>query len=834
MNFGDFASMFTKMKESFTQVFSLKTINKEIKLISEQFQSLTKLEKEKISEITNYDKYEINYSQPLNNNKENPEITESNNILYLALVSFHQKMGSVVELTYPSLDTIKNNPSSEVLSLIDEESEKNNNIESIINMINSQLITYSLMDGIHLVDTDTQIYFLHNLKKPIYCLSYYVQVKTGNGNPDKEDSFQENVRECIQKAICIVSLKPIFNHYILYQNFYTHLKNDMDSFMAQTSLNDKSKLDSLFQKLNQDFIIFDSKIDLWMLNIRKLFFFLKNDIFNILKLILCEQNILIFSQIPSNVSLFIISLLYTLPGEISQILTNYEYQNALPFKLFHKNYLIYPLFSLFDLNPLTEKIKQNENLHYIIGTTNFLVARSKDIKYACFINLDELSITFDNNIESNLISNNSNENKIIEEINKEINLNLIKEGTNNKYENSKKYNIDENWILESSKCKEDYLNENKMILKRLREYIMSIVFDMNYLMNEIKYISENNNENKASIKMKKINEEINNNYYKLIGDENENISEINTDNKIKESSPTLESKQSKEEEDFLPRIDELISDPYIYLLDSKLSFSTNNQIDMGLIASPQKTDSTKDIKSPLSNLNILYLVTYWIKTKNFQNWFLTKTEEQNNKLMKLSPLNSAKDSINKLYDYDNNEYNGTMQFGKKNGKGKLSYIEKRMTYVGIFINGLREQKGNLSSLDNKYLYDGDWKNDVFEGNGSLVTREGNKYVGTFKNGLYEGQGYLIDNEGNIYNGNFKNGKKNGEGELNMNNGNKYIGMFKQDLFNGKGKIVDKNGNILQEGNFKDGIFIPKKKKEKEKEKEDKDEKKIENKKEENK
>ena len=832
MNFGDFASMFTKMKESFTQVFSLKTINKEIKLISEQFQSLTKLEKEKISEITNYDKYEINYSQPLNNNKENPEITESNNILYLALVSFHQKMGSVVELTYPSLDTIKNNPSSELLSLIDEKSEKNNNIESIINMINSQLITYSLMDGIHLVDTDTQIYFLHNLKKPIYCLSYYVQVKTGNGNPDKEDSFQENVRECIQKAICIVSLKPIFNHYILYQNFYTHLKNDMDSFMAQTSLNDKSKLDSLFQKLNQDFIIFDSKIDLWMLNIRKLFFFLKNDIFNILKLFLCEQNILIFSQIPSNVSLFIISLLYTLPGEISQILTNYEYQNALPFKLFHKNYLIYPLFSLFDLNPLTEKIKQNENLHYIIGTTNFLVARSKDIKYACFINLDELSITFDNNIESNLISNNSNENKIIEEINKEINLNLIKEGTNNKYENSKKYNIDENWILESSKCKEDYLNENKMILKRLREYIMSIVFDMNYLMNEIKYISENNNENKASIKMKKINEEINNNYFKLIGYEKENNSDINTDNKIKESSPTLESKQSKEEEEFLPRIDELISDPYIYLLDSKLSFSTNNQIDMGLIASPQKTDSTKDIKSPLSNLNILYFVTYWIKTKNFQNWFLTKTEEQNNKLMKLSPLNSAKDSINKLYDYDNNEYNGTMQFGKKNGKGKLSYIEKRMTYVGIFINGLREQKGNLSSLDNKYLYDGDWKNDVFEGNGSLVTREGNKYVGTFKNGLYEGQGYLINNEGNIYNGNFKNGKKNGEGELNMNNGNKYIGMFKQDLFNGKGKIVDKNGNILQEGNFKDGIFIPKKKKEKEKE--DKDEKKIENKKEENK
>ena len=50
----------------------------------------------------------------------------------------------------------------------------------------------------------------------------------------------------------------------------------------------------------------------------------------------------------------------------------------------------------------------------------------------------------------------------------------------------------------------------------------------------------------------------------------------------------------------------------------------------------------------------------------------------------------------------------------------------------------------------------------------------------------------------------------------MNNGNKYIGTFKEDKFNGKGKILDKDGNIVQEGNFKDGIFVPKKKKDKDK------------------
>ena len=821
MNFGDFSSMFSKMKETFSQAFNIKTINKEIKQISDQFQSLINLDKVKIDTIKNYEEYELNYSLPSTHSKENKEIIESNNILYLALVSFHQKQGSVIELTYPSMDDMKNNPSKDLLSLIDENSEKNNSIESTIDSINSHIINYSLIDGIHLVNNDTQIYFLHNLKKPIYCLSYYVQVKTGNGYPEKEDSFQENVRECIQKAICIISLKPIFTHKILFQNFYSHIKNEMDSFMAQKSLNDKTKLDNLYKTLSQDIIIFDFKKDQWLFNIRKLFCFLKNDIINILKLLLCEQNILVFSQIPSNVSLFIMTLLYILPGEISQVLSNYENQNATPFKLFHKNYMICPLFSLFDLNPLIEKIKENKSFHYICGTTNFLVAKSKDINYDCFINLDELNVTYNVNINSSFISNNSNEDKIIEEINREISKNIKRD----KYDFNKKYNIEEEWILDCNKCSEEYINEYKFILKSLREYIMSIVFDMNYLINEIKFMKENNIENKAIIKMKEIHDEIINKYFKLINQKiEENLSFINNEinsNELSSTSKNFEQKKmekEKEWEDYLPRIDELILDPYIFMLNSKLSFLINNQIDMGLIASPQGTDIPKEYKSPLSNLNILYFVSKWLETKNFQNWFLSKTEEQNNKITKLSPLNSSKDTINKLFDYNNNEYNGTIIFGKKNGKGKLIYSETNMIYFGMFINDSREIKGNLSSFDNKYLYDGEWKNDKFEGNGSLITPDGKKYIGQFKNGLYEGKGYLIDNEGNIYDGNFKNGEKSGEGEYSMNNGNKYIGMFKGDKYHGKGKIIDKDGNIIQEGKFKEGIFLPKKNKDKDKNK----------------
>ena len=788
--------MFNKMKETFKQAFNLKTINNEIKTISEQFLLLTKKNDSEISE-DNYGKYELIYN-PISNNDT---IIESNNILYLALVSFHQKKGSVIELTFPSNEQMIKEPNDELKNLIGENDSNNNNIESVINNINSQLVNYSLMDGIHLVDNDTQIYILHNFKRPIYCLSYYMQVKTGSGHPKKEDSFQENVRECIQKAICLVSLKPIFTHKLLYQNFYTYLTTQMNYFMEQDSLNDKSKFKVLYDILSRNLTLIDLNYNQWFLNIRKLFCLLRNDIISILKLILCEQNIIVFSQIPSNVSLFIICLLSILPGEICQELSNCDIQNGTPFKIFHENYLIYPLFTLFDLTPLVEKIKNNENFHYICGTTNFLVAKSKDIKYACFINVDELTVIYNENINEYLTYLNSYENQIIDDINKKINSNIEKEGIINEYEYSKKYNIDEKWIISSNECKKEKIKEYEYIAKKIRNHFINIAFDINYLMNEIKEINKNNDQNKAQIKLKEINDAINKNYIKYLEKLNENNTN-NTENKSELST-------SKKKEMILPRIDEVISEPYIYLLTSKLSLSIKNQIDMGLIASPKNEEIPEDSDSPLSNLNILYFVQFWLKTKNFINWW--NLNQNNEKIRKLSKLNTVKSSVSKLYDSENNEYDGYMKFGKKNGNGKFFYTNSNMVYVGHFKNGLRDGKGNLSSLDNKFLYDGDWKNDKFDGKGSLVSPEKGKYAGEFKKGIFNGQGNFIDIENNVYNGMFKDGKKYGEGKFYMVNGNKYIGMFKDDKYNGKGTLYDNKGNIIQEGTFKDGVFVSSKK-----------------------
>ena len=798
------------MKENLKQAFNLKSINQEIKLLTEQFLSLTKKDNSEIDTKNINDKYELTYN-PISNHDS---ILETNNLLYLALISFHQKKGSVIELTFPPVDKLISEPSDELKNLV-EENNSNNNIESIISSINSQLVNYSLMDGIHLVDNDTQIYILHNYKKPIYCLSYYVQVKTGNGFPQKEDSFQENVRECIQKAVCIVSLKPFFTHKLLYQNFYTYLTCQMNAFMEQESLNDKSKLKILYEILSKKITLIDLNRDQWLLNIRKIFCLLRNDIITIIKLILCEQNIIVFSQVPSNVSLFIITLLSILPGEISQELSNYDVQNGTPFKIFHENYLLYPLFTLFDLSPLIEKIKNNSNFHYICGTTNLLVAQSKEINYACFINVDELTVTYGDKLNDNLTYLNSYESKIIDEINKKINNNIENEGIIKDYEYSKKVNLEENWIIYWEKLKKENIKEYEFILKKIRKHIYEIAFDINYLLTEIKDINKNNDQNKAQLILKEINEDINKKYIKYLEkpiDISNNQGEKNgcEEKKSNEENTFSNSSSSNKKRLILPRIDEVISEPYIYLLTSKLSFSIKNQIDMGLIASPANEEIPEDLNSPLSNLNVLTFASFWIKTKNFKIWW--NYSQNIDKIKNLSKLNSMRESVTKLYDYENNEYNGYMKFGKKNGKGKFIFNNNEMIYVGNFKNDIREGKGNLFSVDNLYLYDGDWKNDKYNGSGSLVSPVEGKYVGEFKDGLFEGNGYLIDNEKNVYNGKFKGGKKFGEGELSMINGNKYIGKFKNDKYNGKGKLIDSKGNFIQEGVFKDGEFISKKRK----------------------
>ena len=738
-----------------------------LKSLADLLSSLCNIDKQLLDIDNDYDNYEDAY-QSIEITKQN-KLT--NHLIFLALVSFHQKKGSVVECTFPKRDDLQNNPIIKLLLNFKYSSPKD-----IINDLFIQIPIYALTDGIHLVNKDTQFFFIYNYQKPLYCLSHYVQIKTeGNGQNDNGviDDFQKNERNCIQKALCVVSTIPLFGNSIIYQNFYSQLINQMDTFMSQKSLNDKTNLDILYNNLLK---INDIENNKWIFNLRKIYCYLKEDIFTLIKLILLEKRIIVYSQIPSNVSMFIISIMSLLPGEISQKLLKSYSQNGMPFRIFHDKYLIYPLFSLFDLDPLLLKIQNNKNINFIIGTTNSMVSNSKKIIYSCKIDLDKAEIKFNSQSTSpNITSVNDIEEKNNILISNFIGNNIKNEGGT--YINNKRYCVEGDWIVPIENI--NYLQESKFIKKIINNYFFSIIAD---IAKEIKNLNKD--------KIKKLDK----NFfplYDMIKDNYIKYMKISNEEGIRMIKPN----KNKKLENLLS-IEEITSDHLYNTINSILSF---NKINSQIIKGSSKYN---DFVSLLSKENNLEFVVSWIQTKNFKKWFTSYNEI----LINLSILNLEKTNL-KIYDFDNNFYSGDLQNGKKIGKGKISYYEEKLTYVGEFKNNLREGKGNLSSKDNKYIYDGSWKNDKFEGEGSLLSPSLGKYTGNFKNGLFDGKGYLFTLDNNIYKGNFLAGEKSGEGEYKLKNGYVYEGEFKNDLYHGMGKLYDNTKKIIQEGKFQKGQLV---------------------------
>ena len=742
-----------------------------LKSFSDLLSSLSKLDKQMIDIDNDYDNYEDCY-KTIEISKKNKI---SNHLLFLALVSFHQKKGSVIECTLPKREDIQKNPILKTLFNFKFNTEK-----ALLNDLFTLLTNYALTDGIHLVDKDTEFFFIHNYQKPLYCLSRYVQVQTNEKEESDEnvvDDFQKNERNCIQKALCIVSTIPFFGNSIIYQNFYTQLINQMDTFMSQKSLNDKTNLDILYNSLLN---INDTENNKWTFNLRKIYCYLKEDIFTLIKLILLEKKIIVYSQIPSNVSLFIMTLISLLPGEISQGLLKSHIQNGMPFKIFHDKYLIYPLFSLFDLDPLLSKMNSNKNINFMIGTTNSMVSNSKKLIYSCKIDLDKPEVIYNKkNTSSNMTTINDVEEKKNTIISNLIGKKIKAEG--GVYVPNKKHSVEGEWIISCDN--EQYADECKLIKNTISNYFGRIIADISYINKEIK---KKDNYKIIDNKSFPLYEKINNNYNKYMNNNN-----IRSSQKI-----GVLIKPKAAEMSLYPSLEEIMSEPLYNIVNSILSYNiTNSKVH-------PCSNRYKGLESLIAKQNNLEFIIEWLNTKNFKKWYCS----YNDILTNLSIFNLEKINI-KIYDFDNNYYSGNLLNGKKTGEARVEYYDGDLSYIGEFKNDLREGKGNITSSDNKYLYDGGWKNDKFEGEGTFISPKIGKYTGKFKDGLFEGKGTLITPENNVYKGKFLRGEKSGEGEYKLNNGYSYVGQFKNDLYHGMGKLYDNNKKIIQEGKFQKGEFV---------------------------
>ena len=137
---------------------------------------------------------------------------------------------------------------------------------------------------------------------------------------------------------------------------------------------------------------------------------LKDKIFEIIKLLLLEKKILIFSHISHNVCSFIFSLLSLFPGNsFFNLDKNYSNNSndyykcyspfGFPLKFLNSNSKIYSLLSLYDV----ENIEGKNIKSFLCGTTNQLFLNYKKLEYDCLININEGKIFYNINLNQFLL-----------------------------------------------------------------------------------------------------------------------------------------------------------------------------------------------------------------------------------------------------------------------------------------------------------------------------------------------------------------------------------------------------------------------------------------------
>ena len=634
-------------------------------------------------------------------------------ILLIALISFHHKKGSIIEYSFPPKESLNKN--SNISYLI---KNKNISITKFVDELFQKLTYICLPDGVHCTKSDTQFFIIQDYDYPLYGISRYEQIKS-----ERDDTI-ENTRHFIQKSLCILSILP------LYSPLYAKLSVTVETFFNQTSLKDKNIINELYQNFFLDgetnFRVDEMN---FVFSTRKLICFTKEKIFLILKMILLEKKILIFSNISGNVCSFLYNLLALFPGQILfNLKSGTDIKNylkclkmyGLPLKIFHENYKIYPLVSLFEI----DQIEEQKNVNYIMGTTNQLIFNEtiENKKVDLLINIDSMKI---------IPFYNRNEN------------------------NKNKFDIYE---------KKEMFEDTK-IEKQIYNSIISKLNEINFTYSNTSWLNNNETDDE-------IDEYIRNEFKKYFKDLLIELSLllniVNKNNIIKLLIPKFDNSFTQS----------ILDEKEIKLLFKKIIPNNNYMLFLYFFSKKKSFDYW--LKE--HNENLFYLSNYIKSDKK-----LTIYLEDGN-----TYLGTLKNGIfdgNGILSSDDNKYlyNGEWKDGVKHGKGQL--ITEKIKYSGKFENDQFSGRGILCD-DKGNIYEGDFLNGKFEGYGHYKMSNGDNYIGEFKNGLFDGKGQLTDKNGNVFDGDFVKGKKEGFGVIITNKGEKIEGKYKNGIFFKQNNNID--------------------------------------------
>lgn len=683
-----------------------------------KYSSITSSEIENKKKIKSFDlesflKDNDNSEDSNDNNKDNslyyydPFPSLSSPILLIALISFHHKKGSIIEYCYPPRELINKNENISYLI-----GNKNLSTEKFVEGLLQQLTYICLPDGVHCTKNDTQFFIIQDYNYPLYGISCYAQIKS-----ERDDTI-ENTRHFIQKSICIVSVLP------LYSPLYAKLSITVETFFNQASLKDKNIINELYKNF---FIDGETNFRVDEMNFvfatRKLICFAKEKIFLILKMILLEKKILIFSNISGNVCCFLYNLLALFPGQILfNLKSGIDIKNylkclkmyGLPLKIFNDNYKIYPLISLFEI----DEIEQKQDINYIMGTTNQLILNEtiKNKKVDLLINIDSMKImTF---LSKN--DNKNNKNDIIEK--KEIyeNTKIEKELYNSIANKLNENNINyANTVWLNNNEADDEIDE--YLRNEFKKYFKDLLVQLSLCFNII----------------------TKNNIIKLLNIPKGDISFTQS----------------------------IFDEKSIKILIKKLIPNNNYMLFLYFFS---KTKSF-DYWLKEHNENLFYLSQYIVCDKNITIYLEDGNTYSGSLKYGQFDGNGTMSSTDNKYLYI-----GEWKDGLKNGVGQL--VTEKIKYSGKFINDQFSGSKGILCDEKGNIYEGDFLNGKYEGYGHYQMINGDSYIGEFKNGLFEGKGQLTDKKGNVFNGNFVKGKKDGYGLIITNDGKKIEGKYKNGIF----------------------------------------------------
>ena len=705
---------------------------------------------------------------PLNKYYKKEHYT-SNPILYIAVVSFNHKKGSIIEFTYPDKDELleKNTESKlffESLIPFDNSLTK----ENVFDNINNQLTYLSMPDGAHSLTSDSQFFLIQNFSKILFGISCYRQIKVTQAM--KEDE-QENTRDSVQKSMCIISKLPLFGQ------MASKLSITMLAYFNQDSLKDKKIIKDLYLNYDKNYLEYINVNEiLESFSLKRLIYFTRDKIFTLIKLIMLEKKILIYSHISNNICSFIFSFLSLFPGGAFFSLDNTGHMKSfyncyspygLPLKFLNKKSVIYSLLTLYDIDKLEDKNISS----YFVGATNPLLLNYNKIEFDCIINLDEDKITFNKNINMNLFNMGKRENLIMKKLKKEC---------KSLFDMDNSEDMDDNWMLDKDEINFNFNQKrNKSIKKK----------------EKIKIYLENN-ENISSFEGS--DDYIRGIFIKYI---TSFLSDISlAQHIINENEFDNETK--------LLKLKDVLGD---YNCDFILKWITNTKNFLFW-----NFDHSKDLWKLSPHLELCKNVT-----KYYENGDIYKGELS----FGLPNKNGKLEFINENVEYI---YVGEFANGVKQGKGNLSSKDNKYNYEGDWLNDKFEGFGTLFNQEEKY--NGKFKEGKYHGEGNLYKKNGEQYIGEFNNGIFvkgkikfnngdSYEGNIINNlmegkalykykNGDIFKGTFMKGKKK-FGSLTFNEGkNKYEGYFENDKFSGEG-ILNINGEE-KKGIFKDGILVEKK------------------------